>query len=413
MIAKEVSYDLAMDEWKALLDGGNLTPAQQRMARAQLAGLRAEKDMAYHLKVFFAEKPEFHVFNNLKVVHGDSCAQIDHLVLSRWTAYFIESKSVSQVITINEHGEWGRIHNRRFTPMDSPVEQSRRHQQVLFDYMTAQREQFMGKLLGVLRVKYFHRLLTPVHFVAISSKGQIWGRGRRRCEEVMKADQVPHAISAYHEELNTGIFSTSTADADLPAFNAKEFSAVVEFLLRNDVAQTPLEYVHQVIDQLDKETSEFAAKERDASEDELKEAPSGQQETARQYACKHCRSQDLVVSHGPYGYYFKCKACERNNAIVELCETCKLKLKITKAGPVLVGVCPGCHGSRSVWDEPGQPLPVPAAAAVAAALPPVQRPICPVCKSEMKLRTARTGKNQGQQFWGCMKYPHCRGIVQK
>jgi len=38
-------------------------------------------------------------------------------------------------------------------------------------------------------------------------------------------------------------------------------------------------------------------------------------------------------------------------------------------------------------------------------------PRCPKCGSEMVLRTARSGANQGEQFWGCPNYPRCRGIV--
>jgi restriction system protein len=34
---------------------------------------------------------------------------------------------------------------------------------------------------------------------------------------------------------------------------------------------------------------------------------------------------------------------------------------------------------------------------------------CPVCNSSMVLRTAKRGKNAGSQFWGCPKYPACRG----
>jgi hypothetical protein len=38
-------------------------------------------------------------------------------------------------------------------------------------------------------------------------------------------------------------------------------------------------------------------------------------------------------------------------------------------------------------------------------------PHCPKCGSEMVLRTARSGANQGGQFWGCPDYPRCRGIL--
>jgi len=38
-------------------------------------------------------------------------------------------------------------------------------------------------------------------------------------------------------------------------------------------------------------------------------------------------------------------------------------------------------------------------------------PPCPQCAKPMTLRTAKTGKNEGKQFWGCTAYPDCKGIV--
>ncbi len=37
-------------------------------------------------------------------------------------------------------------------------------------------------------------------------------------------------------------------------------------------------------------------------------------------------------------------------------------------------------------------------------------PICPECGGQMTRRVARTGKNSGKAFWGCVKYPDCRGV---
>ena len=38
-------------------------------------------------------------------------------------------------------------------------------------------------------------------------------------------------------------------------------------------------------------------------------------------------------------------------------------------------------------------------------------PACPKCGATMVLRTARKGANAGGQFWGCPKYPACKGVV--
>lgn len=38
-----------------------------------------------------------------------------------------------------------------------------------------------------------------------------------------------------------------------------------------------------------------------------------------------------------------------------------------------------------------------------------QAPLCPKCNSAMVRRTAQKGSNAGSQFWGCSRYPGCRG----
>ena len=39
-------------------------------------------------------------------------------------------------------------------------------------------------------------------------------------------------------------------------------------------------------------------------------------------------------------------------------------------------------------------------------------PNCPQCGSGMVKRTARKGGNAGGEFWGCSKYPTCKGVRQ-
>jgi len=38
-------------------------------------------------------------------------------------------------------------------------------------------------------------------------------------------------------------------------------------------------------------------------------------------------------------------------------------------------------------------------------------PNCPKCGAKMVLRTAKSGQKAGKQFWGCLNYPQCRGII--
>ena len=47
---------------------------------------------------------------------------------------------------------------------------------------------------------------------------------------------------------------------------------------------------------------------------------------------------------------------------------------------------------------------------VVAKEPVNTEPNCPQCGSTMLKRTARKGANAGGEFWGCSKYPACRGV---
>jgi four helix bundle suffix protein len=42
---------------------------------------------------------------------------------------------------------------------------------------------------------------------------------------------------------------------------------------------------------------------------------------------------------------------------------------------------------------------------------PERIPACPQCGKPTVLRTAKSGKNSGRQFWGCSCYPDCKGVV--
>jgi restriction system protein len=48
-------------------------------------------------------------------------------------------------------------------------------------------------------------------------------------------------------------------------------------------------------------------------------------------------------------------------------------------------------------------------APTAAAAGPLDSRQCPTCGSEMAQRVARQGPGAGQSFWGCSRYPACRG----
>ena len=41
----------------------------------------------------------------------------------------------------------------------------------------------------------------------------------------------------------------------------------------------------------------------------------------------------------------------------------------------------------------------------------MENPTCPICGSPTKLQTAKKGRFTGQQFYGCIRYPKCKGLI--
>ncbi len=69
--------------------------------------------------------------------------------------------------------------------------------------------------------------------------------------------------------------------------------------------------------------------------------------------------------------------------------------------------------AKNMGNSPGKPLTeIPPRAAARGAMPDAA-PRCPACDSPMILRTARKGSKAGSQFFGCSRYPHCRGTRDK
>ncbi|MCY2930972.1 MAG: NERD domain-containing protein [Planctomycetota bacterium] len=276
MIRKNVNYGMAMHEWGNLLDSGALPGDQEAMAKSHLAGLKAEKNMAYYLDASFGQDPDLMVFNNLQFAHGGQTAQIDHLVLSRWSAYFIETKSAAHKININPHGEWARVYGRRYINFESPVEQSKRHEELLFSLLASRLPEFMGKMLGMQLT--FRTVIDTHHLVAVSVETAIQGRGRKAMEpHLRKLDQIPSMIGENHKAVRSSLLGSVFAEMRdgktkkrQPAFSEKELEGCCQILLQADISQTPLEKVHAFIESLPRE----AAALRDAEpEPEVESSP--------------------------------------------------------------------------------------------------------------------------------------------
>jgi hypothetical protein len=66
-------------------------------------------------------------------------------------------------------------------------------------------------------------------------------------------------------------------------------------------------------------------------------------------SCRKCGLDDLRIVHGPYGYYFKCQACQGNTPIKETCQSCSGPAKVSKSKQEFYLVCSSCQTKSHYW----------------------------------------------------------------
>lgn len=79
------------------------------------------------------------------------------------------------------------------------------------------------------------------------------------------------------------------------------------------------------------------------------------------------------------------------------------------AAPMLAGIvlASGLVGAFGRWSRGRRAQPAPPQ--LTAELPAGESPLCPRCGGPMARKTARRGASAGQDFWGCNRFPQCRG----
>ena len=95
-------------------------------------GMQGEKDAAFYIDADYARNDNYYVLHDLRIEVDGEVAQIDHLLMSRTLIYLLETKNFNGNVQINEHGEFTITYaNGKRIGIPSPLEQSRRHEQVL------------------------------------------------------------------------------------------------------------------------------------------------------------------------------------------------------------------------------------------------------------------------------------------
>lgn len=310
-------------------------PEADKMAAA---GARAEQQLAFYLKRGFGEDRHIHVFNDVRLEHANDAVQIDHLILHPYGFVIVESKSVHDQVAIDRNGHWSRRYRNRMHGMGSPLLQGERQMEFLQRIFRDRRAEAIGTFLG------FQQSLdrrTWDLIVAISDNGVIRSHGALD-PRICKADEVVGRVRELHKSYTGPLLLPNSR----PKFSVDEMDRIADFLVFNHSPAA--------------DVAEAAPPANDPGEPYLAPPPKPAAERAapppepQQHACSKCGGDALAVRWGPYGYYFKCAACDGNTAIRETCEPCGKPLRIRKQGLEFFAECAACGTSRLFFTNPAE-----------------------------------------------------------
>jgi len=161
------------------------------------AGEDAEKDMAFRLARRFGNDPSVHIINDLRIEHDGNAFQIDHLLITPFGLFVVESKSVHCPVTIKVWDEkrehWSRNFDGKSEGFDSPVLQAEEQARLLKIFMRDNAKQMLGKMIGYVQKGFGYCPVIPL--VAISRSGVIDVESGTLHKNVLKADEIAPEIA--------------------------------------------------------------------------------------------------------------------------------------------------------------------------------------------------------------------------
>ena len=116
----------------ALLDAWQKQRVRDSLA-AFKKGIQGERDAAHYLDNHYRDGANHAVIHDLRIEIDGEVAQIDHLLINRMMHfYLIETKNYNGNLSISDRGEFSVTHaGEKTIGIPSPIEQSRRHENVL------------------------------------------------------------------------------------------------------------------------------------------------------------------------------------------------------------------------------------------------------------------------------------------
>ncbi|WP_320056502.1 nuclease-related domain-containing protein [Desulfuromonas thiophila] len=326
-------------------------PAEKKKAVDQAllnlrAGIKAEKEAAYLLDFALAKSKNTAIIHDLRLEVDGRVAQIDHLLLHRTLNIFVlETKHLHAGFKVTEEGEflsWNAF-RKCYEGMPSPLAQNERHIKVLKDALG--QIELPGKL-GLRLAPAFHS------YVLVSSRSRIDRPEKFDTSRIVKADQFSQTLDAFFDKIG---FSQTLAGLArylsteslarlgqrlIQMHRPASFDPAAHFGLTSQAAaEKPLS--------LAVSSNNDPPAESAATISDFALLKSAQPEPESKPICRKCKSSNLAILYGKYGYYFKCSDCSSNTPIRLCCqEQQEHTMRLRKDGRNFYQECKECGSSE-------------------------------------------------------------------
>lgn len=192
LIKERDNHDADVEHLRRLLEC-QITAKQRFFIEREIkcigSGARGEESSAYYIDFRYKDSVNWAIIHDLRLEHRGFVAQIDHLLINRFLdIYVLESKNYYYGIKITPEGEFLVWNGKMFVAIESPVEQNRRHIELLENMV-----QGTGILPTRLGIPISPSFLNYV-MVAPNSRVDRPAKAKYDTEMVVKADALVSAI---------------------------------------------------------------------------------------------------------------------------------------------------------------------------------------------------------------------------
>ncbi len=316
------------------------------------------------------EKDVYHRLNNITLPLADGgSTQIDHVIVSRYGIFVIETKNYKGWIFGNEkQRQWTQVIMGRKYKFQNPLRQNYLHIKTLSDLLE-------------LEVSYFHSMIA---FIG-------------ECE-LKTRDELPEHV------LTSGMASYIKKKQD-KMLTDEEVKAIVEQIENNRFSKSwRTNRAHKA----------YLKEKHNPSNKQASDKPNAKSVTTS----ANQPAPELIVKQPLKRTTLQSREVLRWSGQTDV-ET--VDAPIVPSSKVLP--ISQLNNDDSVFITPfevldSEPEIEKAATKEASIIEPVEAsivsdntPACPKCHGEMVKRVAKKGQQQGQTFFGCSQFPKCRGVV--